>query len=175
MGVQGCEMALVCQMVVSQLRNTLPNGASVAKRWISRRGKFAAISQLRNGYTGLWNGTRVPKDLFAAAKIFAEGVRRLQNHFAARSDFRSGSLLAAKFHRPCSLLAFEFLLIPNFLLSPLLTFLLILIIPKTYVTSKQIRIKALKSKLKHWNQNLNMKLRLKQVKNKTKRYGLASL
>ena len=34
--------------------------------------------------------------------------------------------------------------------------------PKTYITSKQIKIKALKSKLK-------------QVKNKTKRYGLASL
>ena len=34
--------------------------------------------------------------------------------------------------------------------------------PKTYVTSKQIKIKALKSKLK-------------QVINKTKRYGLASL
>ena len=41
--------------------------------------------------------------------------------------------------------------------------------PKTYVTSKQIRIKALKSKLKH------LKSKLKQVINKTKRYGLASL
>nr|CAN61909.1 hypothetical protein VITISV_034394 [Vitis vinifera] len=42
--------------------------------------------------------------------------------------------------------------------------------PKTYITSKQIRIKALKSKLKH------LKSKLKHVKkNKTKRYGLASL
>ena len=130
MSVRGCEMALVCQRVVSQLQNTLQNGASAAKRRISRHGKLATILQLRNGCTWLRNGTRVPWGLFATAKIFAEEDGRLRNHFIARGDFRSGSLLAAKFRRPCSLLAFELLLIPNFLLSPLLTFLLILIIQK---------------------------------------------
>ena len=39
--------------------------------------KIIAISQLRNGGTWLQNGTRVPRSLFAAAKIFAEGARRL--------------------------------------------------------------------------------------------------
>nr|CAN63922.1 hypothetical protein VITISV_009045 [Vitis vinifera] len=106
MSVRGCEMAVVCQRVVSQLRNTLPNGVSAAKWRISRRGGFAAISQLRNGCTGLRNGTRVPRDLFAAAKIFAEGAWRLQNHFAARGRFSQRLTFAAKFRNPCSLLAF---------------------------------------------------------------------
>ena len=123
-----------------QMASRLQNGGS------SRRGGFAAISQLRNGCTWLRNGTRVPRDLFTAAKIFAEGARRLRNHFAAGSDFRSGSLLAAKFRRPCSLLAFELLLIHNFLISLLLTFLLILIIQKPILYQNKL-------KLKHWNQN----------------------
>ena len=111
-------------------------------------------SQLRNGCTSLRNGTRVLRDLFAAAKIFTEGAWRLRNHFAARIDFRSGSLLAAKFHRPCFFLAFWAPLdsqLPSFNFFDIpLDF----DHPKTYITSKQIRIKALKSKLKHWNQNL---------------------
>ncbi|KAL6325941.1 hypothetical protein AAG906_038432 [Vitis piasezkii] len=95
--VRRCKVALLCQRVVSQLQNTLRNGVSAAKRWISRRGKFAAISQLRNGCTWLRNGTRVPRGLFATAKIFAEGARRLKwfrsgNRFSQRGgDFRSGS------------------------------------------------------------------------------------
>ncbi|RVW62975.1 hypothetical protein CK203_062387 [Vitis vinifera] len=48
-GVRRCEVALVCQRVVSQLRNTLRNGASAAKRWISKCGKnrshFAAAKR----------------------------------------------------------------------------------------------------------------------------------
>ena len=141
MSVWGFEMALVCQRVVSQLRNTLPNGSSAAKWRISRRGGSAAISQLRNGCTWLRNGTRVPRDLFAAAKIFAEGARRLRNHFTVGSDFRSGSLLAAKFRRPLNFYAFELLLIPNFLLSPLLTFLLILIIRKPMLHQNKLELK----------------------------------
>ena len=47
-------------------------------------------SQLRNGCTSLRNGTRVPRDLFAAAKIFTEGAWRLRNHFAVR-----GAIFAA--------------------------------------------------------------------------------
>nr|CAN65754.1 hypothetical protein VITISV_008396 [Vitis vinifera] len=83
-------MALVCQGVVSQLRNTLRKGVSAAKLRISRRGGFATISQLRNGCTRLRNGTCVPKGHFVAAKIFAEGARRLQNHFTVGDDFRCG-------------------------------------------------------------------------------------
>ena len=49
MGIRRCEVALMCQRVVSQLRNTLRNGASATKRWISRRGKnhshFAAAKR----------------------------------------------------------------------------------------------------------------------------------
>ena len=73
MSVRGCQMALVCQKVVSQLLNTLRNGVLAAKWRISRRGGFATISQLPKGCTGLRNGTRVPWGLFAAAKIFTEG------------------------------------------------------------------------------------------------------
>ena len=58
----------------------------------------------------------------------------------SRDDFRSGSLLAVKFRRPCSLLAFELLLILNFLLSPLLTFLLILIIQKPMLHQNKLEL-----------------------------------
>ncbi|WKA10557.1 hypothetical protein VitviT2T_028122 [Vitis vinifera] len=84
MSVRGCEMALMCQRVVSQLRNTLSNGFSAAKWRISRRGDFAAISQLRNRCTGLRNGTCVPRGLFAAAKNFRK------EGWAAAKPFRSG-------------------------------------------------------------------------------------
>ena len=76
--------------------------------------------------------------------------------------FRSGSLLLRNFAAHSLSLLFELLLIPNFLLSPFFDIPLDFDHPKTYITSKQIRIKALKSKLK-------------QVISKTKRYGLASL
>nr|CAN72228.1 hypothetical protein VITISV_013433 [Vitis vinifera] len=90
---------------------------------------------------GLRNGTHVPRGLFAAAKIFAEEDGRLRNDFAVGGHFRSGPLLAAKFRRPCYLLAFELLLIPNFLISPLLTFLLILIIQKPMLHQNKLELK----------------------------------
>ena len=77
-------------------------------------------------------------------------------------DFHSGSLLLRNFATHALSLLFELLLIPNFLLSHFFDIPLDFDHPKTYITSKQIRIKALKSKLK-------------QVISKTKRYGLASL
>ena len=89
---------------------------------------------------GLRNGTHVPRGLFAAAKIFAEEDGRLRNDFAVGGHFRSGPLLAAKFRRPCYLLAFELLLIPNFLISPLLTFLLILIIQKPILHKNKLEL-----------------------------------
>ena len=110
--------------MVSRLRN----GGSLGVE------KIAAISQLRNGGTWLRNRTRVPWGLFAAAKIFAEEDGRLRNHFVAGRHFRRGSLLLRNFAAHSLSLLFELLLIPNFLFSPILTFFLILIIPKTYVT-----------------------------------------
>ena len=148
MSAWGCEMALVCQRVVLQLRNTLPNGVSVAKWKISRPGGFVAISQLWNGCTGLRNGTRVPRALLTAAKIFAEEDGWLRNHFTAGSHFRSGSLLLWNFAASTLSLFFELLLIPNFLLSPFFDIPPDFDHPKTYVKSKQSKIKALKSKLK---------------------------
>ena len=130
-----------------QMASQLRNGG------FSRYGGFAATSQLRNRCTGLRNGTHVPRDLFAAAKIFAEGAWRLRNHFAARIDFRSGSLLAAKFHRPCFFLAFWAPLDSQLPYFNSFDIPLDFNHPKTYITSKQIKIKVLKSKLKHWNQN----------------------
>ena len=136
--VRGFEMALVCQKKVSQLRNTLRNGALAAKLEVFTLWDFAAVSQLRNeshcvakwhscakkwfrscetpfqmasrlwngGFQGvevsqpfrscetrgtvLRNGTRVPKECFAAAKIFAERDLRLRNGFAAKCRFRKG-------------------------------------------------------------------------------------
>ena len=76
-------MALVCQGVVSQLRN----GGSATKFGILRRGGFRNC-EMRWG--GLRNGTRVPNGCFATAKIFAEGGMGLQNDFAAYGRFRKG-------------------------------------------------------------------------------------
>nr|CAN60843.1 hypothetical protein VITISV_042885 [Vitis vinifera] len=119
---------------------------------------FAAISQLRNEGMRLRNGTRVLRGGFVVAKIFAEGGMELRNHFAAKwrfcSDFlglrnnfaakwrfRRGLFLAAKFCRPLNFHAFELLLIPNFLLSLLLTFLLILIIQKPILHQNKLELK----------------------------------
>ena len=66
--------------------------------------------------------------------------------FAAKWRFRRGLFLAAKFRRPLNFYAFELLLIPNFLLSLLLTFLLILIIQKPILHQNKLE-------LKYWNQN----------------------
>ena len=84
MSVRGFEMTLVCQMVVSQLRNTLRNGALATKLGVFMLCDFAAVSQLRNEVTVLRNGTRVPRERFAAAKIFTERGLRLRDDFAAK-------------------------------------------------------------------------------------------
>ena len=132
MSVRGCEMALMCQRGVSQLRK------------FSQRGGVG----LRNNFTAKWH--------------FCSGFLGLRNNFAAKWQFRRGLFLAAKFRRPLFFPCFN-----TFSCSKRLSFNFFAIPPdfdhpKTYITSKQIRIKALKSKLK-------------QVINKTKRYGLASL
>ena len=156
---------------ISQVRNTLQNGVSAAKWRISRRGKFAAISQLRNGGTRLRNGTRVPR------RVFAAGARRLRNGFATeinfrseKRDFRSGFWGLQKNFRsgmwfsqrpPFGCEISQAMLSPCFWapLDSQLPYFTSFDIPpdfdhpKTYIISKQIKIKALKSKLKHWNQN----------------------
>ena len=68
MSVQGFQMALVCQKVILQLRNTLQNGALVAKLGFFTFWDFAAISQLQNeGHCAAkWHSCA--KNGFAAAK-----------------------------------------------------------------------------------------------------------
>ena len=67
-------MALMCQGVVSQLRNQLRNGAMATKLEFLRLWGFRRAFpswEMRGGV--LRNDTRVPRGCFAAAKIFAEG------------------------------------------------------------------------------------------------------
>ena len=162
MSVRGCKMALVCQRVVLQLGNTLPNGVLVVKWRIFKAWKacshFAAA-----------------KRVYLAAKwhLCAKGPLRSCENFrrggwAAVKPFHSGKPFSQRLTLGCKIL--QAMLSPCFwapLDSQLPSFTSFDIPPdfdnpKTYVTSKQIKIKALKSKLK-------------QVINKTKRYGLASL
>ena len=56
-------------------------------------------------------------------------------------DFRSGSLLLRNFAAHALSLLFELLLIPNFFLSPFLTFLLILIIQKPILHQNKLELK----------------------------------
>ena len=98
-----CEMALVCQRVVSQLRNTMRNGALAAKLGVFTLWDFAAILQLRNEVTVLRSGTRVPRASFAAVKIFAEKGMRLRNDFAAKWRFRSEGLISQRTFWDCEI------------------------------------------------------------------------
>ena len=132
---------------------------SCAKGWFhSCETPFKMVSRLRNGG---FQGVEVPQPFHSCETdvwgcemaLVCHGVSSQLRKFSQRvlggcetisqqgGDFRSGSLLAAKFRRPCSLLAFELLLIPNFLLSPLLTFLLILIIQKPMLHQNKLELK----------------------------------
>ena len=72
MSVQGFQMALVCQKVVSQLRNTLRNGALAAKLGFFTFWDFACVSQLRNEVHCAAKWHSCAKVGFAAAKSSAE-------------------------------------------------------------------------------------------------------
>ena len=72
MSVRGFQMALVCQKVVSQLRNILLNGALAAKLGVFTLCDFAAISQLRNEIHCVAKWHSCAKIGFAAAKYPAE-------------------------------------------------------------------------------------------------------
>ena len=117
-------MALMCQRVVSQLRNPLRNGSLAMKIGVLKFWGFRSPFRSCEMKGGLRNGTRVPMGGFVATKIFAErghGAEKsfcsqgafsqprpdfvvcflgLQNYFAAKGHFRKGFLLAAKSRRP---------------------------------------------------------------------------
>ena len=92
-----CKMGLwlrnwefLCFVAISQLQNTLRNGALAAKLGIFMLWSFAAISQLRNkGYCAAkWHSCA--KSCFAAAKIFTKRGLWLRTGFAAKCRFRRG-------------------------------------------------------------------------------------
>ena len=68
MSVRGFQMALVCQKVVFQLRNTHRNGALAAKLGVFTLWDFATVLQLRNEghYAAKWHSCA--KVGFAAAE-----------------------------------------------------------------------------------------------------------
>ena len=106
--VRLCELALVCQRGVSQLRNILPNGASAAKRRVSRRGKnhsqFAATKRwypaakwhscVKKGFRSCENfrsGCKVAAKWFHSGDRFSKReVGFSQQHLRAAKFFRSG-------------------------------------------------------------------------------------
>ena len=102
-------MALVCQKVVSQSRNTLRNGALAAKLGIFTLWSFAAVSQLQNT---LRNGA-LPAKMGSFMLWWFAAVSQLQNegHCAAKwhscakkwlhscENFRREGLVAANWFR----------------------------------------------------------------------------
>ena len=86
-----CEMGLwlrnwefLCFAAISQLQNTLRNGALAAKLGFFTFWSFAAVSQLRNG------GSCAAKWHSCAKSGFAERGLRLRTGFAAKCRFRRG-------------------------------------------------------------------------------------
>ena len=71
-----------------------------------RGGPFSQpISQLRNWATVLRNGTRVPREGFVVAKIFAEGCFGLRNYFPAEGYFRSQPLISQRAPKGCEIIS----------------------------------------------------------------------
>ena len=95
MSVRGFQMALVCQKVVSQLRNTLRDGALAAKLGIFTLCSFAAVSQLRNG------GSCAAKWHSCAKLGFAEESIELRNDFAKDDHFRKDTLIPQRLLLGC--------------------------------------------------------------------------
>ena len=93
MSVRGFQMALLCQKVVLQLRNTLQNGALAAKLGFFTFWDFAPVSQMRNEVHCAAKWHSCAKMCFAAAKYPAEWsfgceignfhALELRSHFAA--------------------------------------------------------------------------------------------
>ena len=79
-------MALMCQRVVSQLRNPLRNGSLAVKIGVLKLWGFRSPFHSCEMKGGLRNGTRVPRGGFAVAKIFAE-----REHGTAKSFRNQGA------------------------------------------------------------------------------------
>ena len=121
MRLEGCEIALVCQGVVSQLWNHLRNGGMAAKIGVFKLWGFRSC-EIQGG---LRNGTHVSRGCFAegvhgAAKSFRSGGLISQ----LRGDFAGAHFGLRNFADHGFFLAFELLLIPRDLSSISLQFLL---------------------------------------------------
>ena len=150
---------------ISQLQNEctgLPNGTRVPKsgfaaskypaKWSFGCKKkiffFFGFRSCEMRFTVLRNGTRVPNLVSQRGAWGCELVLQQSADFAEATKSRRPLFLPCF----CPVFApfllrktsFQFLCNSSWFWSS-----------KTYITSKQIRIKALKSKLKHWNQNEN--------------------
>ena len=144
MGVLCCEMALVCQRGVSQLQNTLRNGALAAKMGFLTlwgfRSHFAAAK--RGHYAAKWHSCakrwfRNCENHFAAEWQFCnEGLISQRTFWGCkiisqqRGDFAGASFRLRNFTDQYFSLAFKFLLAPSDLPSISLQFLLHEIIQK---------------------------------------------
>ena len=146
-----------------------------------RNGGFHALvvrSRFRSCEMGapvLRSGTRVPKLVSQLRKFSQRGQLGCELVSQQNFDFAE----AAKSRRPLFFPCFSPVFAPfdsdfapillrffffNFFAIPL-----DFDHPKTYITSKQTRIKALKSKLKHLNQNLSIEIKIKISKKQNKK------
>ena len=91
--------------LVSQLRNTLRNGALTAKTGIFTLCSFAANSQLRNGGSCSAKWHSCAKLGFAATKIFAEESNELRNDFAKDGRFRRDMLISQQLRLSCEMVS----------------------------------------------------------------------
>ena len=135
-------MALVCQRVVSQLRNTLSNGSSTAKTMDLKAWKACSHFAAAKRVYGLAKWHSCANGPLRSYENFCRRRLEAAKPFCSEGgDFRSGSLLLRNFAGHALSLLFELLLIPNFLLSTLLTFLLILIIQKPILHKNKLELK----------------------------------
>ena len=151
---------------ISQLQNEctglrngthVPKGGFTAAKHLAKWGfgcefLFFFISQLRNGAPVLQNGTRVPKIISQLRKFSERRTCGCEMVSQQSVDFTEASFRLRNLADPCFTPVFA-LFLTRFC-SERLPFNFFAIHPdfdhpKTYITSKQIRIKALKSKLKY--------------------------
>ena len=105
MGVTVLRSGTRVPKLVSQLRNTLRNGALAAKLGIFTLCSFTAISQLRNGGSCAAKWHLCAKIGFAAAKIFAEETIKLRNDFAKDGRFRRDTLIPQRLILGCEMVS----------------------------------------------------------------------
>ena len=101
----GCEMALVCQGVVLQLRNPLRNGAMAVKMGFSRlwgfRRAFRSYEMRRGCEMAL-----VCQGVVSQLRKFSQRESMgLRNHFAANGRFRSQGLISQRASWGCKIIS----------------------------------------------------------------------